>query len=86
MRRRKGRSRDEKKGGREGGGKERKYSIKVKLRTLCSYTEGNSCTNFPPQKNAFNKELNLRGRRMKRFECDEEGYSRPQDTVKEQAV
>lgn len=46
-------------------GKKRKYSIKVKLggvplRTLYRYTEGYSCTNFPPQKNAFNKELNLK--------------------------
>lgn len=70
--------------GREGG-KKRKYSVAVKLRgvpfrTLCSCTEGNSCTNFLPQKNAFNKELNLKGRRMKQFECEEEGYSRPQDT------
>lgn len=70
--------------GREGG-KKRKYSAEVKLRgvpvrTLCSCTEGNSCTNFLPQKNAFNKELNLKGRRMKQFEYDKEGYSRPQGT------
>ena len=36
---------------------------------------------FPTtKKNTLNRELNLKGRRMKRFECDEEGYSRPQDT------
>lgn len=71
--------------GRWEGGKKGKYSVKVEfrgapLRTLCSYPEGNLYTHFPPQKNSFNKELNLKGRRTKRFECDEEGYSRPQDT------